>query len=300
MQADELRRLAVRHVPGSGRPGIHRLRSGLVNETYRVLRGGRVFALRAASANPYALGVDRAWEARVLENAAAANLAPPVEYCDPQRGILITRWEAGKSWGPSDVRRPENIARMARFARRIHALALPTPARLMPPAAWIDYYAAGASRGAGAALRPSAQLQLARLAELPAVPPVVCHSDLHPLNVIDRGGSLIALDWEYAHASDPLWDLAGWSAGNDLEAALGRELLSGYLGRMPTGDEYRRLRLLSWLYDYVCLLWSELYVNLARNAAPGAAAPAGDEQEHGLHELGAVEGRARLLAARLA
>ena len=51
---------------------------------------------------------------------------------------------------------------------------------------------------------------------------------------------------------------------------------------MPTRDEYLRLRLLGWLYDYVCLLWSELYLNLRRDDPQGAIAT-----------------RVRLLAARL-
>jgi thiamine kinase-like enzyme len=132
----------------------------------------------------------------------------------------------------------------------------------MSPAKWIDYYSVGARDGAGAALRPAAALQLAVLARLPAVTPVLCHSDLHPLNVIDRGASLILLDWEYAHASDALWDLASWSANNDLEDSLQNDLLRSYLMRTPTGNEYMRLRVLGWLYDYVCLLWSGLYLNL--------------------------------------
>ena len=48
-------------------------------------------------------------------------------------------------------------------------------------------------------------------------------------------------------------------------------LFRSYLLRSPTGNEYLRLRLLGWLYDYVCLLWSELYLNLAREGRPGAA-----------------------------
>jgi hypothetical protein len=47
--------------------------------------------------------------------------------------------------------------------------------------------------------------------------------------------------------------------------------LKSYLRRSPTGNEYLRLSLLGWLYDYVCLLWSELYLNLARESGSGAA-----------------------------
>ena len=107
------------------------------------------------------------------------------------------------------------------------------------------------------------------------------HSDLHALNVIEQGEVLILLDWEYAHVGDPLWDLAGWSANNDLAAEPQWLLLTEYGGRSPACADWQRLRLNLWLYDYVCLLWSRLY--LSRRAT------AGNE----------VAERARLLDARL-
>ena len=279
MPGDELRQFAAQHVPGTGPCAIQRWGGGLVNETFRVLRAGAVYALRVVAANPYNLGVDRDWEAQVLTAAAAADLAPLVEYFDAKRGILITRWEAGQSWSAADTRRPTNIRRMAELLQRIHRLPVPTPGRLMSPAKWIDCYSVGVSAGAGEALRSVASLQLAVLAQLPAVDPVLCHSDLHTLNMIDRGGSLILLDWEYAHVSDPLWDLAGWSVNNDLQESLQHDLLRSYLMRSPNDSEYLRLRLLGWLYDYICLLWSELYL---KSTGDGRAA-----------------GRAQLLIERL-
>jgi thiamine kinase-like enzyme len=239
-----------------------------------------------------------------------------LEYCDPQRGILIARWVDGRFWTPADAREPKNISRMAGCLRRIHALEMPAPVRAMSPRNWIDYYGAALSRGSrqgdvsaktsvqqadtrgeadsrGARdFAAAAARQLAALAALPGVDPVLCHSDLHTLNLIDRSGSLILLDWEYAHASDPLWDLAGWGANNDFEDPIRHELLGSYLGRPPSGGEWLRLQLLSWLYDYVCLLWSELYLNLQR-AARADVAVQGDAAMDG------VSARARELAVRL-
>jgi thiamine kinase len=280
----ELESLAARHVPGRGKPDINRVSSGLLNETYRVRRDGNTYALRVAGLNAYELGVDRAWEARVLERAIRADLAPMLEYCDPERGILISRWLDGRSWSPAEVRAPVNIAKMAEFLRRIHGLPSPKPAREMNPAKWIELYA-GAVRGgsgdrgakqaasAAADLQAMATARLQALAELPVADAVLCHSDLHTLNLIDRGRSLALLDWEYAHASDPLWDVAGWSANNDFDEDGGLELLASYAGRPPTRDECSRLEVLRWLYDYVCLLWGELYLNLYRDTEPTAAVP---------------------------
>jgi thiamine kinase len=301
MLPDDLERVAEHHVPGAGKPDIQRLKFGLENDTYRVLRDGSAYALRVPASNPCDPGLDRgrldhawldsAWEARVLERAVAAGLAPAVAYCDPLRGILISRWALGRTWNPADARRRANISRLAELVRRIHALPMPAPARLMSPRKWIDYYGAALTRSrqnrqgdvaaetsarppdtrGGRDLSAAAVQHLAALAALPNLDPVVCHSDLHTLNLIDRGDSLVLLDWEYAHASDPLWDLAGWSANNDFGDELALDLLTSYAGRPPTNDEYLRLRLLIWLYDYVCLLWSELYLSLDRGVPPGVA-----------------------------
>jgi thiamine kinase len=321
MLSDELESVASRYIPGRGTLDIHRSSSGLVNETYRVLRDGRAYALRVAAGDSDDLGLDRAWEARVLGRAAAADLAPVLEYCDPQRGILIAHWVDGRSWSPTDVRRQANISRMAELLRRIHALPMPTPARVMGPANWIECYGTAlrnvpaatpaelpetrglhdsprnvpaetlvrrpGARAARDHLPAAAARRLAALAALPSVDPVVCHSDLHTLNLVDRGDSLVLLDWEYAHAADPLWDLAGWSANNDLEDDLKQDLLASYAGRPPTSDEYLRLQLLGWLYDYVCLSWSELYLSRRGDESPDA------------DMLGGIAARARLLAVRL-
>src|SRR3977135_3569619 len=129
MLPDEFESMRSSHVPGRGALEIQRLSDGLVNETYRVLRDGNVYAVRVAVANSYDLGLDRAWEARVLERAVAADLAPELTYCDPQRGILVAHWVDGRLWSPTDVRRQSNISRMAELLRRLHALPMPAPAR---------------------------------------------------------------------------------------------------------------------------------------------------------------------------
>ena len=261
MLPPEVQDIAARHVPGQGVAEISQLRAGLVNATYRVVRDGRAYALRVAAANPIALGLDAGWELQVLARADAARLAPRVDYADAMRGILVLQWVEGREWRRADAPRAENIARMAGLLRRIHALAVPSPARRMRPSQWIDLYAS-AARPLGPAIEALAASKLAALEALPAVPATLCHSDLHVLNLVDRGDSLMLLDWEYAHVSEPLWDVAGWSANNDFAAEDARNLLAAYAGGAPSQAQWSRLQILIWLYDYVCLLWSELYLSL--------------------------------------
>lgn len=294
MQLKRPERLALRHVPGKGPIVMERLGLGLVNESYRVARDGQWYSLRIAAKQAAELGLDRGWECRVLERAVAAGLAPLVECCEPRRGILVARWVDAQPWTPEQVRRPENIEKIARLARRIHTLPPLRAARRMTPAAWVGHYqraldshGTGADRLAGSADRAALGLEAAAcldaLASLPPVAPALCHSDLHPHNVVSGDHGLILLDWEYAHVSEPLWDLAGWIGNNDLAADSSRLLIASYLERPPAPPEAARLQLLCWLYDYVCLLWSALYLKLRPDGDGGAS----------------ISARARLLAARL-
>ena len=299
--------MASRHVPGGGAPVIEPLRVGLAHETWRVHRAGSWYALRVPATQSVDLGLDRAWEARVLDRAAAAGLAPAPRYCSPEQGILVVDWVEGRPWSIAETQLPAGISRMAATLVRLHALPPPQPARAVSPAQWIDYYSAALGGGGGgggggpgaAAAGPHARLRRAadeRAAEAAALADgegVLCHSDLHVLNVVDPSphhrrndarsaragtgepaadGPLVLLDFEYAHVNDPFWDLAGWSANNDFGPELTGALAEAYGGRAPTSSERARLELLRWLYDYVCLLWSELYLRRDPDPEIGARA----------------------------
>jgi thiamine kinase len=275
---------ALRWVPGKGPVDIHSLASGLVNESCRVARAGRLFSLRVATSDSRDLGLDREWECAVLSRAAAAGLAPAVEYCEPARGILVSDWVSGRTWTPEEIRQPEKVDAMAQLLRGVHALPIPQPLRAMNPEAWITHYSNALARHgsevpprsvgrrtaapSSAGLRGAADARLSLLAASRSPEPVLCHSDLHRLNVT-IGARPVLLDWEYAHVSDPYWDLAGWIANNDWTSRCAADLLASYLQRPAEPAEAGRLPLFVWLYDYVCLLWSELY--LEQRPGPASA-----------------------------
>ena len=269
----DIEQLCRAFVPGTGAVEIHPLAKGLISESYRVVRDERAYTLKAAAAYAAEFALNIAWEAQVLERAGSAGMAPALVYCDAKRALLISRWVEGRSWSPEEVRHPANIGKIAALLRRVHALAVPLPPRLMNPLSWVQVYGAALSRRArgvpDGALRTAADARLQELAQLPAAAGVVCHSDLHTMNLLHRDESLVLIDWEYAHISDPLWDLAGWAANNDFEGAAQGELLRNYLGTAPTASDWQRLRLLMWLYDYVCLLWSRLYLSVRRGGVNG-------------------------------
>jgi thiamine kinase-like enzyme len=277
--AARLERLAERYIPGSGPVQIDRLGSGLVNESYRVEREGRLFSLRIAAPRAGELGLDRGWECRVLRCAAGAGLAPAVERCEPRAGVLVTRWVEGSAWTVQQASSPGSLATVAMLMRRLHALPLIERPRIVSPAEWIGFYRRALERGGAASferpyldradLVPVARSLVDALAQRPSAARALCHSDLHVQNLLTpTHGEPLILDWEYAHVSDPYWDLAGWACNLDLTDARRDLLLSLYLDREPSRGVAARLGRMAWLYDYICLLWSELY---RRSRAPDAA-----------------------------
>jgi thiamine kinase-like enzyme len=274
MPPSRLEEAAERWVPGDGPVDIEPLTAGLVNDSWRVARAGRLYSLRLAGSDGEDLGLDRAWECRVLARAAAAGLAPAIACCEPGPGILIADWVSGRVWTVEETRTCENIRAMAQLLRTVHALPIPRPARVMNPAAWILRYAAASLRqgvpaGRSQQLRAAADARLTRLAAGRQPRAVLCHGDLHRHN-LRVGSGLVLFDWEYAHVTDPLWDLAGWAANNDWTDEFAAELLARYFDRTARPQESQRLRLLVWLYDYVCLQWSELYLKQRPAGASGA------------------------------
>ena len=212
----------------------------------------------------------------MLACAAGAGLAPVIERCDVCDGVLVSDWLECRSWTPEEAALPENVQGMAQLLMRVHALPVPQPTRTMNPAAWIRHYSAALARHPpessrrSKALLGAAEGHLAQLTATAPAPAVLCHSDLHLFNVaIELGPQprLLLLDWEYAHVADPYWDLAGWAANNDWAGDSATGWLATYLGREALPEESGRLSLWMWLYDYVCLLWSELYLKRAPDEA---------------------------------
>ena len=121
----DIEKLSRKIVPGTGGLDIQPLSSGLLNETYRILRSGRSYALRVAVPQSLTLGLDRIWEVQVLEIAARSALAPPLLHADPKRGVLLTAWVPGRSWSIQETRRSANVRSVAALLRRIHALSAP-------------------------------------------------------------------------------------------------------------------------------------------------------------------------------
>ena len=122
---------------------------------------------------------------------------------DAATGVLVTEFVAGHSWSRHDARQPAAAARCGEWLRSLHGVQLP------PGIARVDFCERAAWLGGAlprglvpARLQEHAARQCERLGSTTS--PVLCHNDLHHLNIIANGSRLTVLDWEYAGAGAPI------------------------------------------------------------------------------------------------
>jgi thiamine kinase-like enzyme len=255
------------------------LSGGHSNRTWRLDDGDRTFFLRLNAPDAEGLGVDRASECRLLQIVGTAGIAPEVIRCDPGAGLLLTRFVEAEPWTGAQAAGDANLRRIGALLRRLHDLA-PDPA-IREVSFARQAWSLEAQLEPGTVPDPlsrAATQRFRRLERRTAV--TLCHNDPHHLNVLDDGGRIWLVDWEYGGRGDPVYDLAACLAQLEGTRQQRSALLDGYGTPVPCTDA--ELDDACWVFDYVQWLWYR--VRLATDPDPG----------------GAFAARARGLAASLA
>ena len=236
---------------------VRELGGGLSNRSFLLETVDARFVLRLASPHAAWFGIDRQREHKILADAAAAGIAPPVHYHSVEHGILISSYVDGRPYAPHAPAAAADA--LVTLAQRIHALPTEVPVE--------DYYAH--------AERYRQQLEAAAITLPPALVALgdqvraeqacgsdkpdrirVCHRDLNRENIIERDGHLYVVDWEYATRGATAFDFAALIAEWDLPCA--------HVGRLA-GLEPAVLEHALRLYRYTCALWYRLSDNTARS-----------------------------------
>lgn len=253
---------------GLDTPVVTPLAGGRSNRTFRLTDVSHDLVLRVAGTEAGAFGVDHQAELAMLRLAAPAGLAPPVALARPGEGLLVTHFVGGRVLARDDARQPATLARIGGWFARLHVLEPPAGVARIDIAARAAAYL-GALRAQGpSALVRELELRLARLrgALRPPRRLTACHHDLHHLNLVDTGESLVALDWEYAGPGDPAADLAACVCYHDLDPEQCGALLGGY--RVGSRSLVARLGPLCWVFD--CLWYGWIEIAATRGIAPDA------------------------------
>jgi aminoglycoside phosphotransferase (APT) family kinase protein len=248
--------------------GLHRLRRIATPDGWQVERVWHPDALAE-------LGVDMHAEVAAQRLAAEHGLAPPVLAFEPAARLMRMPWIEGAPLEPDWPQRASRRAAMRDVLERLRAV----PAASLPPldlSARVQLlHARLAVRDAARAAAHSAAVEgtlaawrcawQAAPARAGRATPRLVHGDLTPGNILVReDGSLLLLDWEYAHAGGPWDDLAALCAAAEDDA------FAGWTSSVPV-TEHARFAAMRDLRRTLDALWYALAATLG--AAPRDDAP---------------------------
>lgn len=240
---------------GQGRH-VTSLPGGLTNHNYRVRTdAGLDVVVRVSSPDAGLLGVDRhAEHVNTLAAAAAGVGAPVVDYLEG-RGVLVVAFLPGRTWDDDDV--ATNLPRLAAALHRLHSG--PVFVGRFDMMALRRYYL-DIVRDRGFRI-PAGYLELApwveraeRALAVAPEPLVPCHNDLLAANVLDDGGDLRIIDYEYSGMNEPSFELGNAAAEAGLGPQALAELCAAYYGR-PEATAAARAELWGFLARYGWTLW---------------------------------------------
>ena len=252
MEPPEVIAAAALGVGTSAVLSVEQIKHGLTNDSWRVRTERDAVIVRASNRSEEALRIDRISEARVLAVVADAGIGPEVLVCDPARHVLVTR-DLGETWRADDAHVANNIERIARLLRRLHALPAPAGVRTVDLIETMRGYVKSLDESgrhtAATAQRTRERGEHAALALRQHAVVSLCHNDVHHLNVVDSG-TLRLIDWEYSGIGEPMFDLASICVYHEYDRSERERLLDAY-GAGVDANAIHRLELACWLFDYI-------------------------------------------------
>ena len=257
---DEALRSTLRTMPGweDLDPHVEPLPGGITNRNH-VVRGpdGRPYVVRIPGERTELLGIDRAGEAEAARRAAGLGIGPPVVGELPGVGTLVTALVPGRHLAAGDLR--TRLADVADLVRRFHDSG--------PLGAWfpihrvVEWHARDAASHGVAPPASYDRLHAVSLRIEAAFaaspePPVPCHNDLLPANLLVDADRVWLLDFEYAGMNERMFDLGNLSVNCGLTADDDDRLLREYCGRAPDRRRWARLELMKIMSELREGMWA--------------------------------------------
>ena len=177
-------------------------------------------------------------------NAPAAErlgVAPCLVYGED--GVLVSRYIPSRTLDPAVRETGDCVqtgADAAAIARRVGRIDRGTPF-FCPFQASRTYAATSRRLGAHLPANIEQMLETTRRLSHTIAPymPTLCHNDMLPANILDDGGRIWIVDWEYAGIGNPLFDLAGVSANCGYSPEQDVAFLESYHGKFRHQDLYQ-------------------------------------------------------------
>jgi thiamine kinase-like enzyme len=234
---------------------------GITNHNYLITvdggRGGK-YVLRLPGVGTDVF-IDRDRELANQVSAAAAGVSPPLLHVlEPEKGTVVP-FISGETMHPDSFPgRPDLIEKVVDIVRTYQAKAtFANDTSVFPmirdylrraegvdawfPPDWPQIMAVGA------------EIEEATGRDMPR--PVACHNDLLSENfILDGDGKMWLIDWEYAGANDPYFDLGDFCVEHPLSRDEERLVLTRYCGELKEPLFHRML-----LYKIVADLWWSIW-----------------------------------------
>ena len=240
--------------------GIVRL-GGMTNHSYKITReDGQEYLLRIPGEGTEEM-IDRRDERKSTELACRLGIDAPLLYFGDDGRKVMRYIHDPQPMDEEVMRRRDNLRQAAQIFHRLHTCGEDTEVRfeVFEMAALYEKII----REGGVAFHPDyagvkqavmeIKAEVDRNGEAPRVP---CHNDSLMGNwVLDSGGKLYLIDWEYSGMNEAMWDLSCLSIEADYTPDLDDALLDAYYGRPAALEEKKRFAAAKLYVDYLWTLW---------------------------------------------
>jgi len=244
---------------------LHKLAGGPTSDSWLLSLADSKAVLRIDKPLARVLNLDRIAELGVLEQVAHAGFGPAVIWADPENGMLLTEYIAGRHWTITDAGQPENIERLGLRLRELHSASVKGPTLNIGETA--GHYASVAGTAQANELHTQL-LAILKLLGNALTDRSFCHNDLGYQNIVETG-DIMFVDWEYAAKGYSLFDIAAIVRQNQFSNAQATQLQRAYFG--ASAAKFRgSLPLYSSLYDLLSALWCQA-IGAAQGPGPKAA-----------------------------
>jgi len=239
---------------------VEKLPGGLTNVNLKVTTPDDTVVVRIPQPGSELLLIDRRTEHLNSRVAASVGVgAPVVEYVEDP-GLLVVRFVEGTTFTDDDLRRGENVTRVAAACQKLHAGPLFVNDFDMFEVQR-TYLRTVRERGFRLPARyEEYDDKLEQIKRALAAKPTIsvpCNNDLLAGNFIDDGTKLWLIDYEYSGNNDACFELGNlWSEPN-LSTEQLEELMEAYDGRLLR-HRVARTRLWALVAKYGWTLWGSI------------------------------------------
>ncbi len=228
------------------------LSGGITNLNFKIEADGKSYVIRLAGEGTDMLGIKRDVEHAANKVAGELGIAPEIMYFIEPQGYIVTRFVSGKHIAPTEIVKPDYLARVAEKLRLFHRNAPKLKSQFNVFRRVEMLTKTAKSRGAKFPNDWDFIMKKMREAEKALLKdpykPTPCHNDLLNLNWLEEEvageiGELRLLDWEYAGMGDIFFDLGNFSHHHRLNDEQIRLFLTSYFGSFSQ-KHYARLRIM--------------------------------------------------------